>query len=302
MIFKALFIFFGSRITGDTGPSFDSLSYKLEFLKKGIEMKVDSDFQRSFAESLLKCKFLQRWRAWKRTRRASSNKQRRQSTRWTRTSSSDLMSLRQNSTTRWSPLKRRWKEIFLNCQQFWTRSQVEEFEGSVMELETVLNGWLYFNHLARYYFAKWGKYLKMFPPKYAQGERWCVGRLLSFPIRYDRPIHRGNNKAINYLSPLNRVKSWNKWGNQTFGLRFDEFMSPKLWLTTTTPKVDHAAHNFLFWLKSPGRSEKDTWRCEPWFVQGRRERTQKAGLQTGWGMIFCRAAIIDSIRGSNRFD
>ena len=90
-------------------------------------------------------------------------------------------------------------EIFLNCQQFWTRSQVEEFEGSVMELETVLNGWLYFNHLAIYYFAKWGKYLKMFPPKSAQGERRCVGRLLSFPIRYDRPIHRGNNKAINYL-------------------------------------------------------------------------------------------------------
>ena len=90
-------------------------------------------------------------------------------------------------------------EIFLNCQQFWTRSQVEEFEGSVLELETVSNGWLHFNHLAIYYFANWGKYLKMFPPKYAQGERWCVGRLLSFPIRYDRPIHRGNNKAINYL-------------------------------------------------------------------------------------------------------
>ena len=53
MIFKALFIFSPSRITGDTAPSFDSLSYKLEFLKKGIEMKVDSDFQRSFAESLL---------------------------------------------------------------------------------------------------------------------------------------------------------------------------------------------------------------------------------------------------------
>ena len=53
MIFKALFIFSRSRITGDTAPSFDSLSYKLEFLKKGIEMKVDSDFQRSFAESLL---------------------------------------------------------------------------------------------------------------------------------------------------------------------------------------------------------------------------------------------------------
>ena len=67
MIFKALFIFSRSRITGDTAPSFDSLSYKLEFLKKGIEMKVDSDFQRSFAKSLLKCKFLQRWRAWKRT-------------------------------------------------------------------------------------------------------------------------------------------------------------------------------------------------------------------------------------------
>ena len=68
-----------------------------------------------------------------------------------------------------------------------------------MELETVLNGWLYFNHLAIYYFAKWGKYLKMFPPKSAQGERRCAGRLLSFPIRYDRPIHRGNNKATNYL-------------------------------------------------------------------------------------------------------
>ena len=55
MIFKALFIFSRSRITGDTAPSFDSLSYKLEFLKKGIEMKVNSDFQRSFTESLLKC-------------------------------------------------------------------------------------------------------------------------------------------------------------------------------------------------------------------------------------------------------
>ena len=54
MIFKALFIFSPSRITGDTAPSFDSLSYKLEFLKKGIEMKVNSDFQRSFAESLFK--------------------------------------------------------------------------------------------------------------------------------------------------------------------------------------------------------------------------------------------------------
>ena len=120
---------------------------------------------------------------------------------------------------------------------------------------------------------------------------------LSNPIwSSNSPRQQQGNQLL--ISPLNRVKSWNKWRNQTFGLRFDEFMSPKLWLTTTTPKVDHAAHNFLFWLKSPGRSEKDTWRCEPWFVQGRRERTQKAGLQTGWAMILC-PAIIDSIRGSH---
>ena len=68
--------------------------------------------------------FPQRWRAWKRTRRASSNKQRRQSTRWTRTSSSDLMSLRQNSTTRWSPLKRRWKEVLL--RYFLTANSFEQ--------------------------------------------------------------------------------------------------------------------------------------------------------------------------------
>ena len=33
--------------------------------------------------------------------------------------------------------------------------------------------------------------------KLTQGERRCIGRLLSFPIRYDCPIHRGNNQAIN---------------------------------------------------------------------------------------------------------
>ena len=31
----------------------------------------------------------------------------------------------------------------------------------------------------------------------------------------------------------------NKLWNHIFGHRFDEFMSPKLWLTTTTPKVKH---------------------------------------------------------------
>ena len=35
------FLFELSRIQGDTAPSFDALAYKLDFLKKGIELKVN---------------------------------------------------------------------------------------------------------------------------------------------------------------------------------------------------------------------------------------------------------------------
>ena len=109
------------------------------------------------------------------------------------------MSLRQNSTTRWSPLKRRWKEVLL--RYFLTANSFEQ-DRRWKNLKDLWWSWKpcwMGDYISIYYFAKWGKYLKMFPPKYAQGERRCAGRLLSFPIRYDRPIHRGNNKAINYL-------------------------------------------------------------------------------------------------------
>ena len=106
------------RIESDSAPSFDALSYKLDFLKKGIELKVNStysgktllaqDWQRVYA----------RLQVWRRTQQASWRRRRGRSTRSTRTWSSALRTSRPSFTNRWWHSRKRSNLnlfIFLVC-------------------------------------------------------------------------------------------------------------------------------------------------------------------------------------------
>jgi len=137
-----------ARIESDTAPPFDALSYKLDFLKKGIELKVAS-LETDTASEL------------KQTTKA-------------------INSIDKNLEQRFDEFKAKFHDKMVAFEK-----KVEDFEGSVLDLETVLNG-------------------------------------VKDDVLEDFSAFQ-SDMIVQFTEATTR---------------FDEFMSPKLWLTTTTPKED----------------------------------------------------------------
>ena len=126
------------RIESDSAPSFDALSYKLDFLKKGIELKVNSiystiwpagktllaqDWQRVYA----------RLQVWRRTQQASWRKRRGRSTRSIGTWSSASSTSRPSFTNRW------WRSR--------KRSNLNLFIFVVCTIDTMIHCWFMFSNI-----------------------------------------------------------------------------------------------------------------------------------------------------------
>ena len=213
------------RIESDSAPSFDALSYKLDFLKKGIELKVNSTYS---GKTLLAQDWqwvYARLQVWRRTQQASWRRRRGRSTRSTRTWSSALRTSRPSFTNRWWHSRK--------------RSNLNLFIFLVCTIDTLMHWWFIFSNKGgrvwgicpglgncsqrvqknklRSNALYWSKsptiIFKSFHliilktstitslSQLPKGKRRRVGGFLGVPVGDDCTVHRGNDQA-------NKKKFW----------------------------------------------------------------------------------------------